>query len=199
MLPCSCPKTSHSASLDSLGQLLVSNEQVDLFTVQAALRPRSLGQPLSSNEQLDLFTMQAAPRPRRFKETTNSKWDDYYEAESPPSFPHLQRISSARQGSYSDKALLLLSGMPHLASPIQHQPHSCLCYLCNTSFEPTAPRPGRNTGSKVGLGGNMLHVVYVPSCPCNCYSHRVHANVSVVCSSSSREHVSHSSLVEQSI
>lgn len=54
--------------------------------------------------------VQAAPRPRRFKETTNSKWDDYYEAESPPSYPHLQRISSARQGSYSDKALLLLSG-----------------------------------------------------------------------------------------
>ena len=58
--------------------------------------------------------VQAAPRPRRFKETTNSKWDDYYEAESPPSYPHLQRISSARQGSYSDKALLLLSGAPIL-------------------------------------------------------------------------------------
>ncbi len=57
-------------------------------------------------------TVQAAPRPRRFKETTNSKWDDYYEAESPTSYPHLQRISSARQGSYSDKALLLLSGKP---------------------------------------------------------------------------------------
>ena len=55
-------------------------------------------------------TVQVAPRPRRFKETTNSKWDDYYEAESPPSYLHLQRISSARQGSYSDKALLLLSG-----------------------------------------------------------------------------------------
>ena len=54
--------------------------------------------------------MQAAPRPRRFKETTNSKWDDYYEAESPPAYPPLQRISSARQGSFSDKALLLLSG-----------------------------------------------------------------------------------------
>ena len=53
---------------------------------------------------------QATVRPRRFKETTNSKWDDYYEAESPPGYPQLQRISSARQGSYSDKALLLLSG-----------------------------------------------------------------------------------------
>ena len=60
---------------------------------------------------------QAAPRPRRFKETTNSKWDDYYEAESPPSYPHLQRISSARQGSYSHKALLLLSGTPPPPAP----------------------------------------------------------------------------------
>lgn len=60
------------------------------------------------------MNVQVAPRPRRFKETTNSKWDDYYEAESPPSYPHLQRISSARQGSYSEKALLLLSGTPLL-------------------------------------------------------------------------------------
>ena len=58
--------------------------------------------------------VQAAPRPRRFKETTNSKWDDYYEAESPPAYPPLQRISSARQGSFSDKALLLLSGQSTL-------------------------------------------------------------------------------------
>ncbi|DBA68284.1 hypothetical protein WJX79_001596 [Trebouxia sp. C0005] len=63
----------------------------------------------------------AAPRPRRFKETTNSKWDDYYEAESPPSYPHLQRISSARQGSYSDKALLLLSGACEVGSPMKIQ------------------------------------------------------------------------------
>ena len=61
---------------------------------------------------MGMFTVQAAPRPRRFKETTNSKWDDYYEAESPPAYPPLQRISSARQGSFSDKALLLLSGKP---------------------------------------------------------------------------------------
>ena len=68
-----------------------------------------------------LATEQAAARPRRFKETTNSKWDDYYEAESPPSYPQLQRISSARQGSYSDKALLLLSGTPqHVAALCWH-------------------------------------------------------------------------------
>lgn len=66
-----------------------------------------------------VIDVQAAPRPRRFKETTNSKWDDYYEAESPPSYPHLQRISSARQGSYSDKALLLLSGTA--LTPSSHQ------------------------------------------------------------------------------
>ncbi|KAL3146410.1 hypothetical protein ABBQ32_003092 [Trebouxia sp. C0010 RCD-2024] len=62
-----------------------------------------------------------APKPRRFKETTNSKWDDYYEAESPPSYPQLQRISSARQGSYSDKALLLLSGACEVGSPMKVQ------------------------------------------------------------------------------
>ena len=63
-----------------------------------------------------VMVVQAAPRPRRFKETTNSKWDDYYEAESPPAYPPLQRISSARQGSFSDKALLLLSGKPTYVS-----------------------------------------------------------------------------------
>ena len=70
-----------------------------------------------------LATEQAAARPRRFKETTNSKWDDYYEAESPPSYPQLQRISSARQGSYSDKALLLLSGTPQHAALCWHMYH----------------------------------------------------------------------------
>ena len=52
---------------------------------------------------------QATKQPRKYKEDFISRLDsgEFYEAESPP-----RRVLSARIGSYSETALMLLSGEP---------------------------------------------------------------------------------------
>ena len=53
--------------------------------------------------------LQATKQPRKYKEDFISRLDsgEFYEAESPP-----RRVLSARIGSYSETALMLLSGEP---------------------------------------------------------------------------------------